>query len=149
MHPVGTESGQYETTYELKEEGRSKTTTILAILLAVTCVALIAVSIVAGIYGVKASTDTTDGEESKTESSNSPTASPTTSTTLEPTIAYCTTRECLQAASDIASSLNESVDPCHDFYHYVCDGWRDEQSWGHLDLDSDESVSPMGNSIPE
>eukprot|EP01083_Nonionella_stella_P145564 456398_1 len=149
MHPVGTESGQYETTYELKEEGRSKTTTILAILLAVTCVALIAVSIVAGIYGVKASTDTTDGEESKTESSNSPTASPTTSTTLEPTIAYCTTRECLQAASDIASSLNESVDPCHDFYHYVCDGWRDEQSWRHLDLDSDESVSPMGNSIPE
>ena len=59
---------------------------------------------------------------------------------------YCTTTDCLQLASDLSKSINtsvgmwilnetyqnipvQSIDPCDDFYHYVCDGWDSENAW--------------------
>ncbi|RDD44025.1 Endothelin-converting enzyme 1 [Trichoplax sp. H2] len=35
----------------------------------------------------------------------------------------CTTQNCYQATSDILAYINESVDPCHDFYSYACGRW--------------------------
>ncbi|PFX29586.1 Endothelin-converting enzyme 1 [Stylophora pistillata] len=35
----------------------------------------------------------------------------------------CTSDACLAVASAVKKSINESVDPCEDFFHYSCDGW--------------------------
>ena len=35
----------------------------------------------------------------------------------------CTTKACVTAASSILNSLDESIDPCEDFYQYACGGW--------------------------
>jgi len=51
----------------------------------------------------------------------------------ENVIEYCSTASCLKLASDLAESLNTSVSPCHDFYHYVCDGFDDEISWINIE----------------
>eukprot|EP01083_Nonionella_stella_P046005 123216_1 len=45
---------------------------------------------------------------------------------------YCTTVACLQLAADLSQSINESVDPCDDFYHYVCDGFDKENRWNNV-----------------
>lgn len=37
--------------------------------------------------------------------------------------AVCTTKTCVTAASSILNSMDESIDPCHDFYQYACGGW--------------------------
>lgn len=44
-----------------------------------------------------------------------------TSRALEPTV--CNTAACLEIAARFARNMNESVDPCEDFFHFACDGW--------------------------
>jgi hypothetical protein len=39
---------------------------------------------------------------------------------------YCTTKVCIKTANQYLSSMNESVDPCENFYDYVCGSWVDE-----------------------
>ena len=36
---------------------------------------------------------------------------------------YCTTSGCVEAAAFIKASMDESIDPCEDFYLYSCAGW--------------------------
>ncbi|NWS38720.1 PHEX Metalloendopeptidase, partial [Probosciger aterrimus] len=36
---------------------------------------------------------------------------------------YCLTPECIEAAAGILSKINQSVDPCENFYRFACDGW--------------------------
>lgn len=38
----------------------------------------------------------------------------------------CNTVDCLRIASEVKRNLNESVDPCNNFFHYACDGWIKE-----------------------
>ena len=40
---------------------------------------------------------------------------------MEPKV--CNTAECLEIAARFARNMNESVDPCEDFFHFACDGW--------------------------
>ena len=46
--------------------------------------------------------------------------SPTSKT---PAPRVCNTAECLEIAARFARNINESVDPCEDFFHFACDGW--------------------------
>ena len=49
-----------------------------------------------------------------------PAPNPTTRVT-EPNV--CNTAECLEIAARFTRNINESVDPCEDFFHFACDGW--------------------------
>lgn len=37
----------------------------------------------------------------------------------------CTTRECVNTAYELINSLNETADPCDDFYEFATGGWRE------------------------
>lgn len=43
---------------------------------------------------------------------------------LQPENRVCTTRACIEVAGMVASSLDETVDPCQDFYKFSCGGWQ-------------------------
>lgn len=43
---------------------------------------------------------------------------------------YCGSKSCLFTAQDAFKQLNQSVDPCEDFYEYVCGGWENENPLG-------------------
>ena len=36
---------------------------------------------------------------------------------------HCSSDTCLEVAAALKQSMNETVDPCEDFFHYSCDGW--------------------------
>lgn len=44
-----------------------------------------------------------------------------TATTAMPSV--CNTAQCLEIAARFTRNMNESVDPCNDFFHFACDGW--------------------------
>ncbi|XP_037550251.1 phosphate-regulating neutral endopeptidase PHEX [Nematolebias whitei] len=39
---------------------------------------------------------------------------------------FCLTPECIEAAGSILSKMDQSVDPCQDFYTFSCGGWLKE-----------------------
>ena len=133
-----------ETSYEefggsYQKNKANDITFILKIVTAITCILLIAVTIIAIVLGV---------------SNNSSSSSNTD---------YCTTSDCLQLAADLSKTINTSVgthilnfslvlftqssltthqDPCDDFYHYVCDGWDDENRFAFTFLHIFCSINP-------
>ncbi|XP_068703187.1 endothelin-converting enzyme homolog isoform X1 [Montipora foliosa] len=49
--------------------------------------------------------------------------SPPTPTTRASEPRVCNTATCLETAARLTRNMNESVDPCEDFFHFACDGW--------------------------
>jgi len=41
---------------------------------------------------------------------------------------FCMTKGCVQTAADILNNIDESVDPCEDFYHFACGGFMERVS---------------------
>lgn len=64
----------------------------------------------------------TDNPEPNTEPPVSTTQDPT-STQKAPTIEICTTSSCQDDAAKLIKAMNTSVDPCQDFFQYVCGGF--------------------------
>ena len=58
-----------------------------------------------------------NARSSNTSPSPTPSPSPTNST-------VCTTESCIQLAALVLSNMNQSVDPCEDFYNFSCGGWE-------------------------
>ncbi|GFQ78568.1 endothelin-converting enzyme homolog [Trichonephila clavata] len=59
---------------------------------------------------------------------------------------YCTTPACVTAAATILNSLDQTVDPCEDFYRYACGGWtksnplpEDKTSFSRFEKLSDDN----------
>ena len=73
------------------------------------------------------------------------TSSPKTATPTVPLI--CQSPVCESAGMALNANLNESVDPCHDFYAFACGGWEashtlpDDKMWyNHFNI-LDDNVS--------
>lgn len=62
----------------------------------------------------------------------------------------CLTPECVVAASAIIESIDPSVDPCEDFYGFVCNGWiekhpipRGESYWSVTDQKNEDNLEAL------
>ena len=55
------------------------------------------------------------------ESSQTAQAPSPTPPDSEPSI--CLTRGCVQLAAEMTAAMNQSVDPCEDFYQFSCGNW--------------------------
>ena len=60
------------------------------------------------------------GSSSNGRGSHSTSPSPTPS----PSPTVCTTESCVKLAGLVLQNLNQTVDPCDDFYNFTCGGWE-------------------------
>ena len=66
----------------------------------------------------------------------SPTGRPTTVSltggpTMSPTDSgpeICLTQGCIQLAAQMIAAMNQSVDPCENFYEFTCGNWE-QRNW--------------------
>ncbi|UJR11165.1 hypothetical protein I4U23_015346 [Adineta vaga] len=75
-----------------------------------------------GIEKTKRSDEVTPPPPTPPPSSSSVTTIPTT-TTPEAKQELCLTPYCIKAADYLIESIDESVNPCEDFFHFVCGTW--------------------------
>lgn len=80
--------------------------------------------ILAVLFAVELSKHNEDAPK-PSETNNGPTSStpPPNPTTGNFKPSVCNTAECLETAARFKRNMNESVDPCEDFFHFACDGW--------------------------
>jgi len=51
----------------------------------------------------------------------------------------CSSEECIQSSKKILSSMDISVNPCDDFYHFTCGGWESKDS-EEMDMFSEVNI---------
>jgi len=52
--------------------------------------------------------------------------SPTSPTNQASEPRVCNTAECLEVAARLSRNMNQSVNPCEDFFHFACDKWIED-----------------------
>lgn len=57
------------------------------------------------------------------EITREPQTRPETTNNTKTAPQICGSQDCLRIASEVKKKLNESVNPCDNFFHYACDGW--------------------------
>ncbi|XP_077484538.1 endothelin-converting enzyme 1-like [Amblyomma americanum] len=68
-------------------------------------------------------------------------------TTTEKPVVHCTTESCLAHARRLKATINTSVNPCHDFYAFVCDGWQN--AFPHLSVQEKVNDDATESNIKE
>lgn len=100
------------------QKGRKRVEVCLLVL----CTLLLVVCVV---LAVMLALEITNRNEQLDAAETTPASFPISSTTSSvlPQKGECNSAECLKISAFFAKNLNESVDPCDDFFHYSCDGW--------------------------
>ena len=89
-------------------------------LLGLCAILLLVCTVLAVLFAIELANGTEDG--SPPERTSPPTSAPSPTTgASEPRV--CNTAECLEIAARFTQNMNDSVDPCEDFFHFACDGW--------------------------
>lgn len=89
-------------------------------LLGLCAILLLVCTVLAALFAMELANGTEDG--SHREGTSPPTSAPSPTTgTSDPRV--CNTAECLEIAARFTQNVNDSVDPCEDFFRFACDGW--------------------------
>ena len=77
--------------------------------------------ILAALFAVELSKHNEQWRNNNGGTSSTPLAPNPTTGNFKPSV--CNTPECLELAARFKRNMNESMNPCEDFFHFACDGW--------------------------
>ena len=122
---------QKESHLVILKRSTSKRCCIISFIIVVVCLAVAMVVIAAlavalvmansdegkGIKGGHSGTTSTTSSISPSSTVNRP------SPTVNPTQEVCLTESCVQLAAKVLSGLDQSINPCENFYNFTCGNW--------------------------
>ncbi len=96
----------------------------LAVVLVVSLAVVFALAIALGVEKADSSDDDTSAVEAPTSAAETPTSAvetPTPTPAVEAPV--CLTPDCAQLSALVLSGLDETIEPCDNFYNFSCGSW--------------------------